>query len=52
MLACSCKLALPIKEVSERLGHRDIKVTLEIYSYVMPEEAEKTASKFAHFIGF
>lgn len=43
---------IPIKEVSERLGHKDIRVTLEIYSHVMPEEAEKTAEKFANFVGF
>lgn len=43
---------IPVKEVSERLGHKDIKITLEIYSHVMPEEAEKTASKFANFVGF
>lgn len=43
---------IPIKEVSERLGHKDIKITLEIYSHVMPEEAEKTANKFANFVGF
>lgn len=43
---------VPIKEVSERLGHKDIRVTLEIYSHVMPEEAEKTAEKFANFVGF
>ncbi|MGC4666416.1 tyrosine-type recombinase/integrase [Enterococcus hirae] len=42
---------VPVKEVSERLGHKDIKITLEIYSHVMPEEAEKTANKFANFIG-
>lgn len=43
---------IPVKEVSERLGHKDIRVTLEIYSHVMPEEAEKTAEKFATFVGF
>ncbi|MGL9815801.1 tyrosine-type recombinase/integrase [Enterococcus sp. DIV0098] len=43
---------VPIKEVSERLGHKDVKITLEIYSHVMPEEAEKTADKFAQFVGF
>lgn len=43
---------IPVKEVSERLGHKDIKITLEIYSHVMPEEAEKTANKFANFVGF
>lgn len=43
---------VPIKEVSERLGHKDITITLEIYSHVMPEEKEKTAAKFANFVGF
>ncbi len=43
---------IPVKEVSERLGHKDITITLEIYSHVMPEEQEKTASKFANFVGF
>lgn len=43
---------VPVKEVSERLGHKDITITLEIYSHVMPEEKEKTASKFANFVGF
>jgi len=43
---------VPVKEVSERLGHKDVKITLEIYTHVMPEEAEKTADKFAHFVGF
>ena len=39
---------VPIKEVSERLGHKDVRVTLDIYSHVMPKEAEK----FANFVGF
>lgn len=43
---------VPIKEVSDRLGHEDVKFTLEVYSHVMPEEAEKTAEKFASFLGF
>jgi integrase len=43
---------VPVKEVSERLGHKDVKITLEIYTHVMPEEAEKTADKFADFVGF
>lgn len=38
--------------MSERLDHKDVKVTLEIYSHVMPEEAEKTADNFAQFVGF
>lgn len=43
---------VPLKEVSKRLGHKDGKITLEIYSHVMPKEEEKTATKFADFVGF
>lgn len=43
---------IPMKEVSERLGHKDTTVTDRIYSHVMPEEKEKTANKFAQFVGF
>ena len=38
-----------VKKVSERLGHKDIKITLEIYSHVIPKEAEKIAAKFVGF---
>lgn len=43
---------VPLKEVSERLGHKDISITDQIYSHVMPEEKKKTADKFAKFVGF
>lgn len=43
---------IPVKGVSERLGHINVKIPLEIYSHVMPEEKEKTAAKFANFVGF
>lgn len=32
---------VPIKEVSQHFGHKDIKITLEVYSHVMSKEAEK-----------
>lgn len=43
---------VPIKEVAERLGHTSTAITDRIYSHVMPEEKEKTADKFAQFVGF
>lgn len=43
---------VPIKEVAARLGHADTTITDRIYSHVMPEEKEKTAEKFANFVGF
>lgn len=47
-----CNQAVPIKEISERLGHADTSITDRIYAHVMPEEKEKTAAKFANFVGF
>lgn len=43
---------VPIKVISERLGHDDTSITDRIYAHVMPEEKEKTAEKFANFVGF
>lgn len=43
---------IPVKEVCDRLGDKDISITLGIYAHVMPEEKEKTAEKFANFVNF
>ncbi|MET3634195.1 site-specific recombinase XerD [Streptococcus porcorum] len=40
-----------IKEVQERLGHEDIKTTMNIYAHVTENVKEKTAEKFAQFLG-
>lgn len=40
-----------IKEVQERLGHEDIKTTMNIYAHVTENAKEKTAEKFAQFLG-
>ncbi|MDG4521186.1 site-specific integrase [Streptococcus suis] len=40
-----------IKEVQERLGHEDIKTTMNIYAHVTENTKEKTAEKFAKFLG-
>lgn len=39
-----------IKEVQERLGHEDIKTTMNIYAHVTKEVKEQTAKKFAQFM--
>ncbi|MFC3928428.1 site-specific integrase [Streptococcus caprae] len=39
-----------IKEVQERLGHEDIKTTMNIYAHVTKEVKEQTAQKFAQFM--
>lgn len=41
-----------IKDVQERLGHSSYEVTLNIYTHVTEEAKEKTAVKFAQYVGF
>lgn len=43
---------VPIQEVKERLGHSDIQTTMNIYTHVTKKAKEKTAEKFAAFVGF
>lgn len=40
-----------IQEVQERLGHGDIKTTMNIYNHVSEKIKEETAQKFANYIG-
>ncbi|ETT61868.1 site-specific integrase [Paenibacillus odorifer] len=39
-----------IKEVQERLGHSDIKMTMNIYTHVTKSAKEKTADRFEKFM--
>lgn len=41
-----------IKDVQARLGHSDIKTTMDIYTHVTNSAREKAAKKFENFIGF
>lgn len=41
-----------IKEVQDRLGHENIKTTMDIYTHVTESAREKTAEKFARYIDF
>ena len=34
---------MPIKVVSEMLGHADVSITLSIYAHVLPEMRDKAA---------
>lgn len=40
-----------IKEVQDRLGHSDIKTTMNIYAHVSKEKKEQTADIFAQYVG-
>jgi integrase len=42
---------VPIKVVSERLGHSSINVTLGVYGHVMPGDQKRAAVKFAELVG-
>jgi integrase len=39
-----------IKEVQDRLGHTDIKTTMNIYAHVTEKKREETAEKFANYL--
>ena len=41
-----------IKEVQERMGHTDIKTTMDIYTHVTEKAKEHTAEKYAAYMDF
>ncbi|MDO6299253.1 site-specific integrase [Enterococcus gallinarum] len=41
-----------IKEVQERLGHKEVKTTMNIYAHVTPEKIEETGERFANYVNF
>ncbi|MGV3085081.1 site-specific integrase [Enterococcus dispar] len=49
-----CSLLLeagtPIKEVQERMGHTDIKTTMNVYAHVTDKKREETGNRFAKFM--
>ena len=49
-----CSLLLeagtPIKEVQERMGHTDIKTTMNVYAHVTNKKREETGNRFAQFM--
>jgi hypothetical protein len=41
---------VPVKVISERLGHANVSITLDIYSHVIPGMDEQAASTVARLI--
>ncbi|MGT2719170.1 MULTISPECIES: tyrosine-type recombinase/integrase [Streptococcus] len=41
-----------IKKVQERLGHKNIQTTMDIYAHVTQKAKNEVADKFASYIGF
>ena len=44
------KAKIPIKEAQERLGHSNVKTTLNIYTHLSKDQRDKTANRFAEFM--
>lgn len=36
----------------ERMGHKDIKTTINIYTHVTPEKIQETGERFAQYVNF
>ena len=43
---------VPMKDVKERLGHTDIKTTMNIYTHVTKNSKEQSAQLFANYVNF
>ncbi|MDO0996653.1 tyrosine-type recombinase/integrase [Staphylococcus hominis] len=41
-----------LKEVQVRLGHSDIKTTMDIYTHITQSSREKLADKFNRYVNF
>mgnify|MGYP003467005778 CR=1 FL=1 len=39
-----------VKEVQDRLGHKDVKITLEIYTHITQKNKADTIDKFANYL--
>lgn len=46
------EMGTPLEEVQDRLGHTDIKTTMNIYTHVTEKRKEITAERFAKFVNF
>jgi integrase len=42
---------VPVKVVSERLGHATVTITMEIYQHVLPGMQAEAAARFAELVG-
>ena len=46
------EMGTPIQVVQERLGHSNIKTTMDIYTHVTEKQRDKLADEFAKHVGF
>ena len=45
------RAGVPVKVVSERLGHASVTITLDVYGHVIPGQQGQAAAKFAAVVG-
>lgn len=45
-------MGTPIQAVQDRLGHTNIKTTMDIYTHVTEKQRDDIAENFAKYIGF
>jgi integrase len=45
-------MGTPIQVVQERLGHTNIKTTMDIYTHVTEKQRDEVADNFANYLGF
>jgi integrase len=50
LLSTSFAAGVPVKVVSERLGHASATVTLTVYAHVMPGNQRQAADLFAQLV--
>ena len=46
------EMGTPIQVVQERLGHTNIKTTMDIYTHVTEKQRDKIADNFAKYVNF
>ena len=45
-------MGTPIQVVQERLGHTNIKTTMDIYTHVTEKQRDEIADNFAKYVNF
>lgn len=45
-------MGTPIQVVQERLGHTNIKTTMDIYTHVTKKQRDEIADNFAKYVNF
>ena len=51
LMSLLCAMAdMKLEDIMYRVGHKDSKMTKQVYNYFYPEREERSADRFAQFI--